>query len=102
MYNLNYAPTTLGVQSRRENTSGDTRTKKVECSPALECLDHPQNCIPSGPSGFGDHFERNNFAVKLVDCKSNGPKCDFPSALDEARDVILLADHKIRYINTCL
>jgi hypothetical protein len=30
MYNLNYAPTTLGVQSRREIISGGTRTKQVE------------------------------------------------------------------------
>jgi hypothetical protein len=30
MYNLNYAPTTLGVQSRREIISGGTRTKNVE------------------------------------------------------------------------
>ena len=30
MYKLNYAPTTLGVQSRREIISGGTRTKKVE------------------------------------------------------------------------
>ena len=30
MYNLNYAPTTLGVQSRREIKSEGTRTKKVE------------------------------------------------------------------------
>jgi hypothetical protein len=30
MYNLNYAPTTLGVQSQREIISGGTRTKKVE------------------------------------------------------------------------
>jgi hypothetical protein len=30
MYNLNYAPTTLGVQSWREIICGGTRTKKVE------------------------------------------------------------------------
>jgi hypothetical protein len=30
MYNLNYAPTSLGVQSRREIISGGTRTTKVE------------------------------------------------------------------------
>jgi hypothetical protein len=30
MYNLNYAPTPLRVQSRREIKSGGTRTKKVE------------------------------------------------------------------------
>jgi hypothetical protein len=38
MYNLNYAPTTMGVQSWRENISGGTRTKKVEyhCSRKLE------------------------------------------------------------------
>jgi hypothetical protein len=30
LYNLNYAQTTLWVQSWRENTSGRTRTKKVE------------------------------------------------------------------------
>jgi hypothetical protein len=30
MYNLNYTPTTLGVQSWREIISGGTRTKKVE------------------------------------------------------------------------
>jgi hypothetical protein len=29
-YNLNYAPTTFGVQSWRENISGGTRKKKVE------------------------------------------------------------------------
>jgi hypothetical protein len=36
MYNLNYAPTTLGVQSWREIISGSMRTKKVEyhCSKA--------------------------------------------------------------------
>ena len=28
---MNYAPTTLGVQSSSENISGGTRTKKVEC-----------------------------------------------------------------------
>jgi hypothetical protein len=28
MYNLNYAPTTLGVQSWREIISGGTRTEK--------------------------------------------------------------------------
>jgi hypothetical protein len=32
MYNLNYAPATLGVQSWRENISGGTRrNKKLEC-----------------------------------------------------------------------
>jgi hypothetical protein len=30
MYNLNYAPTTLGVQSWREIICGGTRTKKVQ------------------------------------------------------------------------
>jgi hypothetical protein len=30
MYNLNYTPTTLGVQSLREIISGGTQTKKVE------------------------------------------------------------------------
>jgi hypothetical protein len=30
MYNLNYAPTTLGVQIWREIICGGTRTKKVE------------------------------------------------------------------------
>jgi hypothetical protein len=30
MCNLNYAPTTLGLRSRREIISGATRTKKVE------------------------------------------------------------------------
>jgi hypothetical protein len=37
MYNLNYTPTTFGVQSRREIISGGTGTKKVEyhCSSGL-------------------------------------------------------------------
>jgi hypothetical protein len=30
MYNYNHAPTTLGVQSSRENTSGGTPTKQIE------------------------------------------------------------------------
>jgi hypothetical protein len=30
MYKLNYTPTTLGVQSRKEIISGGTQTKKVE------------------------------------------------------------------------
>jgi hypothetical protein len=30
MYNLNYTPTTLGVQSRRESISAGTRTRKVQ------------------------------------------------------------------------
>jgi hypothetical protein len=29
MYNLNYTPTTVGIQSWREILSGDTRTKTV-------------------------------------------------------------------------
>jgi hypothetical protein len=31
MYNLNYAPTTLGVKSRKEIICGGTRTIKAEC-----------------------------------------------------------------------
>jgi hypothetical protein len=38
MYNLNYAPTILGVQSRREIKSGGTRTKKVEYHCIRGCL----------------------------------------------------------------
>ena len=40
MYNLNYAPTTLGVQSQREIICGGTRTKKVEyhCSRMSWCV----------------------------------------------------------------
>jgi hypothetical protein len=40
MYNLNYAPTTLGVQSCREIISGGTRTKKFQYSLNHSYIEH--------------------------------------------------------------
>jgi hypothetical protein len=42
MYNFNYTPTTLGVQSWREIISGGTQTKKVEyhCSVEFSLVSH--------------------------------------------------------------
>jgi hypothetical protein len=37
MYNLNYTPKTLGLQSWREIISGGTRTKKVEYHSFIQC-----------------------------------------------------------------
>jgi hypothetical protein len=47
MYNLNYARTTLEIQSSRENISGSMRTKKVEyhCSrPHIFKKDNTKTC----------------------------------------------------------
>jgi hypothetical protein len=45
MYNFNYTPTTLGVQSWREIISGGTRTKKVEYCCSRGCSAY--TAIPS-------------------------------------------------------
>jgi hypothetical protein len=51
VYNLNYTPTTLGIQSLSEIRSGSTRTKKVEYRWSRKCrnLDVSQPCGPPRP-----------------------------------------------------
>jgi hypothetical protein len=61
MYNLDYTPTTLGVQSWREIISGGTRTKKVK----YHWAGRPKNQC-SIPSGGSDLFLFATRALVLV------------------------------------
>jgi hypothetical protein len=52
MYNLNYAPTALGVQSWTEILSGGTRTKKGEYHWSSEQVKNMWSCISIPPYVF--------------------------------------------------
>ena len=56
MYNLIYVPTTLGLQSSRENISGSTRRKKVE----YHCFNVPLQ------GNWDDRQKKNRWVVTAI------------------------------------